>query len=49
MAFSPRVDPIVTDLCKGIETAAGAGIQDSMVEALLVRRLCLCSGAQCVP
>lgn len=36
MAFSPRVDPIVNDLCKGIEGATSAGVQDSMVEALLV-------------
>lgn len=36
MAFSPRVDPIVNDLCKGVEAATTTGIQDSMVEALLV-------------
>ncbi len=34
--FSPRVDPIVNDLCKGIESAVSPAVQESTVEALQV-------------
>jgi hypothetical protein len=32
--FSPRVDPIVNDLCKAIEGAPSPAVQESTVEAL---------------
>ena len=34
--FSPRVDPIVNDLCKAIEAATSPAVQESTVEALQV-------------
>ncbi len=34
--FSPRVDPIINDLCKAIEAAPSPAVQESTVEALQV-------------
>jgi hypothetical protein len=46
--FSPRVDPIVNDLCKSIESATSPSIQESTVSALAVRCLPLPSQLRAV-
>ena len=45
--FSPRVDPIINDLCKGVEAAPSPAVMESTVEAL--QSVLRSSGARVTP